>query len=148
MRPGPNRGSSSARSSSIGARTASWYTCLFRSQNAFVFSASSPSKNSNASTGHPRNAITSPSPRRSLVEPGDTPPDPGEGSDRPEELALWIEEAAGRAGVRVPVVGDAAPLRVDPVAILAVALGGEALEAATEGRSSASPGRPSEPPTT
>src|SRR5690242_4208394 len=55
--PSPNSGSSSATSSSIGARTSCSYCSLWASQYVLVFSASSPSKNSSASTFQPLNAI-------------------------------------------------------------------------------------------
>src|SRR5438105_12201837 len=55
--PGPNSALSSARSSSIGARTADRYVSLFASQYALELSSSSPSKNASASSVQPRNAM-------------------------------------------------------------------------------------------
>src|SRR5262252_1384059 len=58
--PFPHSFWSSETSSSIGARTSVSYVDLFRSQNAFVFSSSSRSKNSSASAFHPVKVMSLP----------------------------------------------------------------------------------------
>src|SRR3954454_322975 len=54
---GPNSADSSPTSSSIGPFTSDRYRSLFASQYAFELSSSSPSKNANASSVQPRNAM-------------------------------------------------------------------------------------------
>jgi hypothetical protein len=49
-------------------------------------------------------------------------------SELPVEVALGIEEAAGRTSVRVPMVGDPPALWVDPVPVLAVTVCGDMVE--------------------